>query len=167
MELVAEILMKNIHTRILLALIFLLFTFDASAMECIETVDQSVDQLYKRSDFVFEAEVVKRKPVLAVEDGLCWKYSKDRPNCGPKIVDLKIKEIWKGRLDETPTIYSEDGCYCVGSYLFEGDTHVIFAKRAEPQKPYDLIATPGCGSIELEKHSTQNKLKIKELVERP
>jgi len=157
--------MKNIHTRILLAIIFLLFTSDASAMQCVGT---PVDQLYKQSDFVFEAVVVKREPVEGHDEKWCWKRSKPHHLiCGPKIADLIIKEIWKGRLDETPTIYSGDGCYCLGSYLSEGDTYVIFAMRAEPQKSYHLIATPGCGSITLEKHSTQKKLKIKRLLERP
>jgi hypothetical protein len=152
------------YTKILLAIIFLLFTFDASAMECSPT---PIDHLFKQSDFVFEAEVVKRKPVRALEGALCSKYSKGEPTCGPKIADLKIKEIWKGSRDETPSLYSGDACYCLGSYLSEGETYVIFAKRAEPQKPYRLIATPGCGSIRLEKYSNKEKLKIKKFADRP
>jgi hypothetical protein len=133
-------------------------------MQCVGT---PVDQLYKQSDFVFEAEVVKRKPVRAVEDELCSKYSKDEPKCGPKIAELKIKENWKGSLNEAPTIYSGDGCYCLGSYLTEDETYVIFAKRAEPQKPYSLIATPGCGSIKLDKNSIKEKLEIRKLTDSP
>lgn len=156
--------MKNMRTRILLAIIFLLFTFDVSAMYCTST---PVDHLYKQSDFVFEAEVVKRKSVEGQDEKWCWKRSQNYPTCGPKVADLKIKEIWKGRLDETPTIYSGDACYCLGSYLSDGETYVIFAKRAEPNKPYRLIATPSCGSIKLEKFSTKEKFKIRKLADSP
>ncbi len=160
-----EIGMEYMHTKILLAIMFLLFTSNAYAMQCVGT---PVDQLYKQSDFVFEAEVVKRKPVEGQDEKRCWKRSSpDYLMCGPKIADLKIKENWKGRLDETPTIFSGDGCYCLGSYLSEGEVYVIFAKRAEPQKPYRLIATPGCGSIRLEKYSNKEKLKIKKFADRP
>jgi hypothetical protein len=131
-------------------------------MQCSPT---PVDHLFKQSDFVFEAVVVKRKPFRVVEDELCSKYSRDEPTCGPKIADLKIKEIWKGSLDGTPSIYSGDACYCLGSYLSEGEAYVIFAKRAEPNMPYRLMATPGCGSIMLEYNSAKNKLEIRKLAD--
>lgn len=156
--------MVNPYTKLSMAIIFFLFSFDASAMECSPT---PVDDLFKQSDLVFEAEVVKRKPVRKVEDALCSKYSRDEPTCGPKIADLKIREIWKGPRGEAKSLYSGDACYCLGSYLSKGETYIIFAKRAEPDESYGLIATPGCGSIRPAKFSTREKLEIRKLAGKP
>jgi len=155
--------MKNTFIKIIWVLIFSLFTSSAVADQCAPT---PLGQLFEKSDLVFDAEVVTRQPVEGHDPEWCWKRSSPHYlECGPKIANLKIKEIWKGRLDGKPTIYSGDGCLCLGSYLTKGETYIIFAQRAEPKKPYRLIATPGCGSIRLEKYFIEEKRQIKKLAD--
>ncbi len=97
------------------------------------------------SDVVFKAVVTKRNRVKKndpdAKNNFCWKYSEDQPDCGPKTAHLKFKKIWKGKLEELPSIYSEDACYRLGSYLFKDETYVFSSKIAEAKKPYDLISS--------------------------
>lgn len=155
--------MNRILTKLSVVIIFSLFSLDALATSCSLT---PVNVLFEQSDFVFEAEVISRSFVENGGKKSFWDYFKDEPACGPKIADLKINKIWKGRLDKSSSLYSEDSCLLLGSNLKEGETYIIFAKRAEENQSFELIATPGCGSIGLEKYSAKNKLEIKKLADK-
>ncbi len=150
----------------LVAIIFILSVADASAMKCRLT---STEKLYKNSDFVFEAVVVKRNRIRengqGIDPEVCWNYSEDNKGCGPKTATVKIKEIWKGKLKELPVIYSEDACYCLGSPLSEGTTYIFFSDLAGDDKPYDLISVAACGGIRFEKNFKKEKEIIKKLAE--
>ena len=154
--------MKKILNKLSVVIFFSLLSSDALATSCSLT---PVNILFEQSDFVFEAEVISRSFIEDEDTESFWDFSRDEPACGPKIAVLKIKNIWKGRLDKTPSIYSEDSCLLLGSNLTEGETYVVFAKSAGENKSFHLIGTPGCGSIKLEKHSAKIKLKIKELAD--
>lgn len=114
-------------------------------------IPDPIEKLYLESDVVFEAVVVKRtrtKEINPKWKKICWRYSERQPTCGPKIALLKLIKSYKGKVKRLSTIYSEDACYCLGSYLSEGEAYIIFGKSADHKKTYELIATPGCLGIQ-------------------
>lgn len=150
--------------KIIVVFSLVLLSIDALAMVC---EPPSTKELYEKADMVFEAVVEKRIRVKEhdqkTDNKYCWEYSEDQPDCGPKTAHLKIKEVWKGKLDKLHTIFSEDACYCLGSYLLKGENYIFFSKLAEPDKPYALISASSCGGIVLEKNFIEDKKILKNL----
>lgn len=114
--------MKNL----LLILLVLSFSQSSIAMTC---MTEKVTKKFKKADFVFEAKVKSRLKLDQETDGICWAEGE---SCGSKIATVEIGEVWKGKFDSLETtVYSEDGCYCLGTYLPVGSRYVVFGKKSD------------------------------------
>lgn len=114
----------------------LLVAADLSAKTC-QPMD--VDRMYDMAEYVFEGVVNKRTPVKSSID-TCGVGLNNNPLCGPKIAEIQIIKVWKGKLNESPKLYSGDACLCLGSYLDLGQKYIVFAASTPSDKEYDLIA---------------------------
>ena len=110
------------------------------AMQCIQ---EPVETYYKNADFVFEATVVGRTKVSGEDNGICWSKGE---SCGPKVADVKVGRAWKGEfLSANTSIYSEDGCYCLGTYFNVGEKYLVFGKKSA-EKEYEILDMGACAT---------------------
>ena len=129
--------------RIFLCLWGVMLGTSAWGMECpFSTLPERVNA----AEVVFVGTVAGRSFLEGVESkGRCWTQ-KNGPECGPKVAHLKVEKIWKGTVGKNAVVYSEDGCYCTGSYLKPGQTYIIFAARHEALARYGAeYGTLHCG----------------------
>lgn len=110
------------------------------AMQCIP---EDVEDYYAAADFVFEATVVDRVKIAEESNGICWT---EGDKCGAKIATVKVGNAWKGEFKTNETsIYSEDGCYCLGTYFNIGEKYLVFGNRSG-EKEYEIRDMAGCAT---------------------
>lgn len=120
--------------------VLMMFVEMSFAMQCIP---ESVEKYYKKADFVFEATVVERNKIADEGKGICWSEGE---TCGPKIANVKVERTWKGDFPSSNTsLYSEDGCYCLGTYLLVGERYLVFGKKSS-QKEFEVLDMGACAT---------------------
>lgn len=76
-------------------------------------------------------------------EGICWSEGE---TCGPKIADVSVGKIWKGKLPSSNTsIYSKDGCYCLGTYFNVGEKYLVFGNKSS-QKEFEILDMGACAT---------------------
>jgi hypothetical protein len=57
-----------------------------------------------------------------------------------------LGKIWKGEFPSSNTsIYSEDGCYCLGTYFNVGEKYLVFGKKST-DKGYEILDMGACAT---------------------
>lgn len=131
---------ENNVKNLVLFVALMIFGDTSLAMQCIR---ESVEKYYKIADFVFEATVVERTKIADQGNGICWSEGEI---CGPKIAGVKVERTWKGTFPSGNTsIYSEDGCYCLGTYFNVGEKYLVFGKKSS-QKEFEVLDMGACAT---------------------
>lgn len=118
----------------------MVFAETVLAMQC---MPEPVEKYYKKADFVFEATVVARTKISDEGNGICWSEGE---SCGSKIANVTLGRIWKGKFPSGSTsIYSGDGCYCLGTYFNVGEKYLVFGKKST-EKSYEVLDMAGCAT---------------------
>lgn len=103
----------------------ILASSNVNAMQCAE---QPFEIMVDKARAIFVGEVVARKRIKS-QPGRCWQSSSETSNCGSKVATFKVERIWKGSISENAKVFSEDACYCLGSYFEVGDKYLVFARQ--------------------------------------
>ena len=140
--------------KVLLSILVFSFSMPSIAMTC---MTEKVKKRFKEADFVFVAAVTAREKLNEESDGICWSEGE---SCGAKIATVEVGEIWKGEFKSgEASIYSEDGCYCLGTYFPIGSKYVVFGKKSDSTQ-YDIRDMGACWteSYEYVENKTLKKL---------
>ena len=137
---------KRISIFISIVFMFIFWSSSATAMTCsLIPFDEAIQQ----ADVIFQGTVIAREALSNSSNGLCWEQSEGYySDCGPKIATFDVHQLWKGDVDSSVTVFSEDACYCLGNY-FTMDSELIVFARLEDIHNADLIAQDVC-------HGTSN-----------
>jgi hypothetical protein len=121
--------------KILFIATMILFCGPVIAMTC---VTQELKKRYRAADYVFVATVKERvKLEEEKDDGICWAKGE---SCGSKIATVNIGEVWKGEFEtDTATVYSMDGCYCLGTYFEIGKKYIVFGNKSDKKATWCAI----------------------------
>lgn len=127
---------------LIISTIFTLYSFYSYGQQCIP---EELVKLYDESDIIFLGKVVSREFVVEEDGGSnCWTQKIDK-NCGSKTALFEIEEIFKGSLTERVSVYSIDGCYCLGTYFHKNQKYLVFANHSKNEK-YPFIDKGACAT---------------------
>lgn len=129
----------------------------ALAMQC---MPRPLEENFKAADIIFVGKVEQRQAVESSEpDGICWKQSEKQPLCGSKVATFAISKLWKGTLPDTHSVkvFSNDGCYCLGSYFETGKEYLVFANHMVDGTAEYTIRTVCDGTISTEEKDGDGK----------
>lgn len=140
--------------KLLLPLLSLLsLTSIVSSVQATQCALQPLKANLKNAEVIFKGKIVERYTFETQENSrrsFCASNSAERPNCGPKVAIFQIAKVFKGELsDERITVYSKDGCLCLGHYFKKGDEYLVFATKTNEEHPAhakaELVASNVCG----------------------
>ena len=120
---------------------FIFWNSSTAAMTCSPI---PFDEAIQQADVIFQGTVIARESLSNSSNGLCWQRSEGYySDCGPKIATFDVHKIWKGDVDSSVKVFSEDACYCLGNY-FEMDSELIVFARQEDVSDAELLAQDVC-----------------------
>lgn len=135
----------------------MIFSEASLAMQCIP---EPVEKYYERADFVFEATVVERTKVSGEGNGICRSEGE---SCGGKIAEVSVGRTWKGEFQSGNTsIYSQDGCYCLGTYFNVGEKYLVFGMKS-PESGYEISDMGACATALINNVEPKQLKKLAEL----
>jgi hypothetical protein len=116
------------HYLFLLVAFIVVASTSAQAMMCEQ---QTLEEVIPRADAIFSGRVqfVRFVPRAIVGQSMCWEHRQEAPDCGAKVATIAVQRIWKGELRREVLVYSEDACYCLGTYFREGDEILFVVRR--------------------------------------
>jgi hypothetical protein len=108
----------------LLILVLPIGSGDSRAMQCAR---QPLNEVFDEADAIFAGRIsaVHFLPEPS-SPGLCWY---DGVKCGEKIATVEVGRTWKGEVEKTAYVYSEDACYCLGTYFEKDQERLFIVKR--------------------------------------
>ncbi len=128
---------------IFISIVFM-FIFCASSTTAMTCSPIPFDEAIQQADVIFKGTVIDREPLSNRSNGLCWEQSEGYySDCGSKIATFDVHQLWKGDVDSSVKVFSEDACYCLGNYFKMGSELIVFA-RLEDVHNADLIAQDVC-----------------------
>ncbi|MDR7296475.1 hypothetical protein J2X16_001814 [Pelomonas aquatica] len=144
--------MKHVITAFVI-----LLASQASASQC---KMKSPEEISKETEIAFVGTVTLIEESTYKPSNLCWERSEKAPQCGGKLVTLKVSENLRGELGSSATVVSEDGCYCLGSYWKVGSSYLIVAKPNDTSVPGQVMAVNGCSGTGELSERTQPIVKV-------
>ena len=104
-----------------------LISVNGSAMMCTQPpLNESIGQ----ADAILSGTIAAVRYLPAEVDELfCWHNQVGREKCGAKVVEVTVEKVWKGEVESSVFVFSEDACYCLGTYVSNGDKKVFFLKK--------------------------------------
>ena len=115
----------------------------AFASECAR---QPPERIAKTAEIAFVGTVVAVQESAYKPRDACWASSRERPQCGGKLVTLQVTEGLRGAATASRvSVVAEDGCYCLGSYWEVGKPYLVVAQRNDTGLPGDVVADNFCG----------------------
>lgn len=149
--------------KLLLATFSLLSAQSTISMTC---MTENIEKRFESAHYVFEATVKSRVKLNEESDGVCWSEGE---SCGSKIATVEIGEVRKGKFDSLETsIYSEDACYCLGTYFPVGAKYIVFGKESDNDQ-YNVYDMGACWTESYEHADTiffKNLEKLKKQVKK-
>ena len=129
----------------------------SAAVHGMTCAPEATEKLFSKADFIFAGKVVERQKLREQPGGLCWM---DGDKCGAKIATMKVGKVWKGTPGERITVYSEDACYCLGTYFDVGKKYLVFGVNSQDDA-YSVKDLGACAT-DLYRYAKREK-RIKEL----
>jgi hypothetical protein len=122
--------------RIALVVIFLmpLPTTRAWSTMCEQ---ETLEQVTAQADAIFSGRILSVRFIPNGITGLhCAAHTADAAKCGAKIAAIAEQRVWKGDPHAQVLVYSEDWCYCTGTY-FQADDEMLLVVRRYYGLAYD------------------------------
>jgi len=119
------------------------------------------DVLAKRCGFTpFDKAVESAKIIFQGKAKKVDYFELRRESCGKKNVTFEVNKVWKGKIGNETTVFSNDGCLYLGGYFHEGKEYVVYGYE-DSKNWYNLepgtVFTRVCGRTHLLDHELINE----------
>lgn len=96
------------------------------AMLCTQ---QPLDEVIENADAIFTGRIRSVDFLPEPSSPSLCRY--DGVKCGGKIATVQVRRVWKGEVEKTAYVYSEDACYCLGTYFEKGQERLFIVKHSD------------------------------------
>ena len=96
---------------------------------------QPLAKRWQSAEYVFSGTVTHHEKHAELSGKWC---ETEGPSCGAKLATLEVDKVWKGTIPKhMVNVFSEDACYCLGTYFKTGTRYIVFGTPVSTQN--DLI----------------------------